>query len=265
MPADAAPLEPHGATLGRIDLNADLGESEERATDEALLDLVSTAHIACGVHAGSPETMRRTVAAALGRNVRIGAHPSYPDREGFGRRELDRPVELVADDVAYQVGALQGIAQTLGGAVTSVKPHGALYHRVSLDHECARAVAQAVALVAPSAQLVLAAGSPGLGAARACGVWATAEGFADRRYRPDGSLVDRGEADAVIVDPEEAARAALGLVRSQSVRTSDGPMTLVVDTICVHGDTPGAVAVAHAVRAALLEQGIAIGAPPGSS
>jgi UPF0271 protein len=262
MPAEHPASQ--GPPPATIDLNADLGESEpfEASSEEALLDLVSSAHIACGFHAGGPETMRRTVAAALERGVRIGAHPSYPDRAGFGRRELGRPAALVADDVVYQVAALQGIAVAHGAGVESVKPHGALYHRASADAACARAVARATAAVVPGARLVLAAGSSGIDAARAEGLAVVGEGFADRRYLPDGTLVPRSEPGAVIVDPEAAARAALRLVERGSVETDGGEVPLGVGTICVHGDTPGAVAVAAAVRAALLEAGIAIEAPP---
>ncbi len=246
-----------------VDLNADVGElAGEPGTplpDRSLLDLVTTAHVACGFHAGDPELMRRTVTAALAAGVVVGAHPSYPDRRGFGRHPMDRSPSLVADDVAYQVGALQAVARTCGGRVRSVKAHGALYNRMAVDEACTLAVAGAVAALGDDLVLVVPAGSLAEAVARRQGVPTATEGFCDRGYLPDGTLAPRSTAGAVVTDPEEAGRRAVAMAVNGRVTAVDGrELPLRCDTLCVHGDTPGAVAVAAAVRRALTGAGVGL-------
>jgi UPF0271 protein len=254
-PADRVPAHGEPRT---IDLNADVGEGSD---DRPLLDVVTTVHVACGFHAGDPAVMRRTVAAAAAAGVAVGAHPSYPDREGFGRRPMDRSPAEVADDVVYQLGALDGLARAAGATVRSVKPHGALYNRMAVDEPCARAVAAAVAGYRSELVLVVPAGSTALAVARDEGVPVVAEAFCDRGYRADGSLVPRAEPGSLIVDPDEAARRAVALAVDGRVIAVDGTeFRLDCDTLCVHGDTPGATAIAAAVRRALGEAGVTVAA-----
>jgi UPF0271 protein len=240
-----------------VDLNADVGESSPGA-DDGLVPLVSTVHIACGVHAGDAETMRHVVERAVESGVAVGAHPSYPDREGFGRRELHRPPERIAEDVVQQVGALDAMARWCGTRVVSVKAHGALYHRIATDAECAAAVAEALSSVYASLSVVLPAevGDGAASAAReavaAFGFSSRSEGFCDRGYRRDGSLVARTEPGALITEPDLAARQACSLAIDHAVESVEGTsITLRPDTLCIHGDTPGAAAIAAAVRRAL--------------
>jgi 5-oxoprolinase (ATP-hydrolysing) subunit A len=241
-----------------VDLNADVGEGSD---DRPLLDVVTTVHVACGFHAGGPAVMRRTVAAAVATGVVVGAHPSYPDRDGFGRRPMDRGPAEVADDVLYQVGALDGIARAGGTIVRSVKPHGALYNRLAADEPCARAVAGAVAAYGNGLVLVVPAGSAAVAIARDEGVPVVAEAFCDRGYLADGSLVPRSAIGALVVDPAEAARRAVALAVDGHVTAVDGTtLELDCDTLCVHGDTPGATAIAAAVRRSLGVAGVAVAA-----
>jgi UPF0271 protein len=248
-----------------IDLNADLGEAADEdgiATERALLGLVTTAHVACGGHAGDDESMRATVAAALEHSVAVGAHPSYPDRAGFGRdpMEVDRG-ELQAS-LADQLRALDRICRAAGTTIASVKPHGALYEEVGKGgaiYETLRDAVRAVcgpdtALVLPSAcramAMVLRDGVPGL-----------EEGFCDRTYRADCGLVDRAVPGAVLSDPAEAAAQALSLAKGAVVAADGTLLTLWVDTLCVHGDSPGAVAMAEAVRGTLERADMDVVAP----
>lgn len=263
-----------------IDLNADVGEAADPAggaVETALMGVVTTVHVACGFHAGDPEVMRRTVAAAVEAGVAVGAHPSYPDREGFGRRDLDRHADRVAEDVLHQVGALQAVAAALGAPVVSVKAHGALYHRLWRDPQCAGAVASALAAFGNGWALVLpapASGEPAAAAearriAGATGLPVRGEAFCDRAYRRDGSLVPRGERGALLTDPASAAAQALALVRDGGVpvgrRGAGGRLEIRPDTLCVHGDTPGALEIAFAVRARLEASDVVVVAPaPGS-
>jgi UPF0271 protein len=249
--------EPHAR---RIDLNADVGETPEPRAGEAfsgiatvpLLGLVTTAHVACGFHAGGPIVMRRTVEAAASAGVVVGAHPSYDDPEGFGRRPLERAPALVADDVARQLDALAAVTDDAGVAIRSVKPHGALYHRVATDKECAVAVAGVVREHGADLVMVLPAGAPTRAAVEESGVAVVAEGFCDRAYLADGTLAPRSEEGSVIVDPAEAARRAVSLATEGCVHASDGTRLVVeCDTLCIHGDTPDAATIAAAVRRAL--------------
>ncbi len=225
-----------------IDLNCDLGEG--CAFDAELMPLITSASIACGFHAGDPATARSALEVAARHQVRAGAHPSFPDREHFGRRELDRSEEEVFADCVYQIGALAGLARAVGTPLSHVKPHGALYNMACRDDAFARPVVGATALFG----LPL-FGLPGsrLEALSAGRCRFVAEGFADRRYRPDGSLVPRPEPDAFVHDPGEAVRQVEWLIRARGVRT-----------LCVHGDNPQALAFVRELRAALTRQGITI-------
>jgi 5-oxoprolinase (ATP-hydrolysing) subunit A len=241
-----------------VDLNADIGEGDD---DGRLFDAVTTVHVACGFHAGGPAVMHRTVAAAVAAGVAVGAHPSYPDRGGFGRRPMDRSSAEVADDVLYQVGALDGIARACGTRVRSVKPHGALYNRLAADEPCARAVAGAVAAYGEGLVLVVPAGSAALAIARDEGVAVVAEAFCDRGYLADGSLAPRSAPGALVADPAEAGRRAVALAVGGRVTALCGTeLRLDCDTLCVHGDTPGAATIAAAVRRALRDAGVTVAA-----
>ena len=245
-----------------IDLNADLGESYgswSMGDDEALLDVVTSANVACGFHAGDPVTMLRTCLAAAARGVTVGAHPSYPDLVGFGRRHMElSPEELTAATV-YQVGALDACCRAAGTRLAYVKPHGALYHDVSCSRTLARAFVLGVLGVAPLAVLGP-AGSELLTAASELGLLTAAEVFADRGYRADGSLVPRGESGAIVDDADAVAERVVGMVTAGTVRATDGTLVPVVaDSICLHSDTPGAVALARRVRAALEDAGVELG------
>jgi UPF0271 protein len=240
-----------------IDLNADMGESFgawRMGDDIALLDVVSTANVACGFHAGDPVTMTRTVAAAAGRGVAIGAHVSYPDLVGFGRREMELSPEEIAADVRYQLGALIGIAHSVGAEVRHVKPHGALYNRASREPAVALAIAQAAAPL----PVMLLAGSPGLLAASTV-TRGVAECFADRSYEPDGTLTPRSAPDAVMHDPRAVAERAVRMAAQRRVVARDGSVIAIdAESLCVHGDTPGSVALAREIRGQLDAAGIAV-------
>ncbi|MGO9456669.1 MAG: 5-oxoprolinase subunit PxpA [Acidimicrobiales bacterium] len=264
MTAGARP----GADARRIDLNADVGETPEpgpggdpAGSDAAarLLALVTTAHVACGFHAGGPTVMRRTVAAAVANGVAVGAHPSYDDPEGFGRRPVDRSAGLVADDVARQLDALGTVTRESGTAIRSVKPHGALYHRIASDEDCAVAVADVVREWGAEVVLVLPARAPARAAVEARGVAVVAEAFCDRAYLPDGSLAPRSAPGSLVLDPAEVARRAVSLATGEGVRAVDGSrLALDCDTLCIHGDTPGAPSLGAAVRRALSAAGVAL-------
>ena len=238
-----------------VDLNADVGE--EGLYDEELLAIVTSASVACGYHAGSPAVMLATAAEAARRGVAVGAHPSYDDREGFGRRPVDIPAPDLFAAVVYQVGAMRAAAVAAGTGLAFVKPHGALYNRAASEAE----VAHPVVLAAATLGLPV-LGPPGSElerAASAQGVRLYREAFADRAYEADGSLAPRDHAGAVIEDPAEAARQAVDLVLRGTVRIRDGTeIPLSADSICIHGDTPGAVAVARAVRRALEGAGVSV-------
>jgi len=249
-----------------VDLNADVGEASDDAgvaVERALLGLVTSAHIACGGHAGDPESMRTTVQAALAAGVRVGAHPSYPDRAGFGRRPMDLSPGDLFSALASQLSALVAVTTALGTKVHSIKPHGALYGEVARGAQTYDVLLGVMAAHGgPDTALVLPSGAPAVDVARAAGVRVLREGFADRAYAADGSLVGRHVAGSVYGEPELARAQALELVTHGTVTASDGtPLTLDVDTICVHGDSPHAVAMAHAVRAGLDAAGIAVLAP----
>jgi UPF0271 protein len=243
----------------KIDLNADLGEGLD---DAPLLPFLSSANVACGLHAGGPSVMDRTVALALERGVRIGAHPGYPDRENFGRTDMQLAPGELHSLVLYQLGALDALVRARGGALSHVKAHGALYNRAARDRALARAFAEAVRAFREDLVVVGLAGSVQLEEARNAGLPAAGEAFADRRYLPDGSLMPRAQPGSVLHDPAEVAEQALAIVRDGSVVASDGSRVAVsAQTLCLHGDTKGAVELARAIRAALEGAGVEI-APP---
>jgi UPF0271 protein len=247
-----------------VDLNADLGEGFgvwELGDDAAMLDIVTSANLACGFHAGDPAGLARTSRAAAERGVRIGAQVSYRDLAGFGRRFIDvAPAELTAE-VIYQIGALQALARVAGSDVGYVKPHGALYNTIVTHREQARAVAEAVHAVDPTLPVLNLAGSVFFDEAERLGLRTVAEAFADRAYRPDGTLVPRREEGAVLHDPEQIAERVAGMVLSGQVLAVDGSRIDVrVESICVHGDSPGAVNIATAVRDRLLHDGVDLAA-----
>ena len=238
-----------------IDLNADLGE--EVGDDEAMLAIVTSANVACGFHAGSPTVLARTCAQAHRRGVAIGAQVSYPDREGFGRRYMAMDPEDLRADIVYQIGALAALASAAGTRVRYVKPHGALYNTIVKNREQARAVAAAVHTVDPGLPVLGLSGSAFFEEARRLGLRTVAEAFADRAYRPDGQLVSRREQGAVLHDPTQIAERVATMVTSGRVTAIDGSVIDVqVESVCVHGDSPGAVEIATAVRKRLLAEGI---------
>jgi UPF0271 protein len=238
-----------------IDLNCDLGESfgaYRIGADEEILPFVTSASVACGFHAGDPGTMRRTVAAAVARGVAVGAHPGLPDLQGFGRREKEVSADEVYEMVVYQVGALRGFTAAAGVELQHVKPHGALYNLAAARRALADAVARAVRDVDPGLVLFGLAGSHLVAAGREAGLRTAAEAFADRGYTPDGSLLPRSHPSAVVSDPEEVVRRALAMAGEGVVRAVDGrAITLEAQTLCVHGDTPGAAELARRLRHSL--------------
>jgi len=239
-----------------MDLNADLGEGMD---DGPILPFLTSANVACGLHAGGPATMDRTVAQALARGVRIGAHPGYPDRENFGRTAMDLPLEEVRALVHYQLGALDAFVRARGCRLSHVKAHGALYNRAAKDSPLARAIAEAVRAYRGDLVLVGLAGSAQLSEARAIGLRAVGEGFADRRYLPDGSLMPRSEPGSVLREAAEAAEQALRIAKDGFVVAADGSRVRVdAETLCLHGDTAGAVEMARAVRERLESAGVGI-------
>ena len=242
-----------------VDLNADLGEGEELTKgDVGVLDVVTSASVACGFHAGSPEVMRSTAAACVARGVTIGAHVSYRDRAGFGRRAMSTtPAALVAD-IVDQWAALTEQVGAVGGTVLFVKPHGALYHQMGVDPTVAAAVVDSLGRVGVGT-LVAQAGTVVAAVARRAGVRVVPEGFPDRAYLPDGRLASRAEPGALVEDPAEVGRRAVTLTRLGGAVAIDGTWTAVeVETLCIHGDTEGAAATARAVRAALEAEGVVV-------
>jgi 5-oxoprolinase (ATP-hydrolysing) subunit A len=221
-----------------------------------VLDVVTSANVACGFHAGDPATLLRTATAAAARGVVVGAQVSYPDLVGFGRRELAAtPAEITAD-VLYQIGGLDGICRAAGTRVRYVKPHGALYHRVSRDTAAAAGLVAAVRGYDPALPVLLLAGSPGLATVRAAGLTGVGECFADRAYTGDGGLVDRREPGAVLTDPAEVVPRAVRLAAGEVVTAGGSVLPVDAGSICLHGDTPGAAALARQVRDGLVAAGV---------
>ena len=240
-----------------IDLNADVGEGSP--ADAALIPLVSSVNIACGAHAGDTATMAHTVTLAVAQGCAIGAHPGYADPEHFGRRALDLPAPVIHRLVAEQIEALAGHVHAAGARLTHVKPHGALYNQAAREMDRAMAVAQAIHDVDPDLALVGLAGSVLLTAGRRLALRVAAEAFVDRRYEADGSLTPREYPDALIDDPEDAARQVLTLLHTGRLMTRTGQMIeLTADTFCVHGDNPAALALIQSLRERLAAVGIAV-------
>ena len=239
----------------RIDLNADVGEGVGQ--DPALMPHITSANVACGVHAGSPAVMRETVLLARQHGVAVGAHPSFPDREGFGRRDLRLPPLQIEDIVVSQIEALAAIAAAEDVRLQHVKPHGALFNVAVRDRSVADAIARAIALVDPALILFGLPASELIAAGKAAGLRTACEAFADRAYRPDGTLVPRTQPGALIDDAAQVLTRVAAIALERAVIAIDGtrvPITL--DTICVHGDTPGAAGLAARIRATLAASGI---------
>ena len=243
-----------------VDLNADLAEGFgiwQLGDDDAMLDIVTSANLACGFHAGNPLGLARACRAAAGRGVRIGAQVGYFDLAGFGRRRIEvEPAELTAE-VVYQIGALQALATAAGSALGYVKPHGALYNTIAVDRDQARAVAEAVHAVDPALPVLGGAGSVFFEEAERLSLRTVAEGFADRAYLPNGQLVPRSHEGAVLDEPDRIADRVARLVTAGEVEAVDGSIiSLSVESVCVHGDSPGAVRIAEAVRRRLTAEGV---------
>jgi len=246
--------------LMMVDLNCDMGESfgvYRLGLDEEVMPLITSANVACGFHAGDPQVMRRTVALAAEHGVAVGAHVSYPDLVGFGRRPMAVDPTELENDIIYQLGALQGFCQATGVRLRHVKPHGALYNTAQQDRRTAEAVARAVAAFDPSLLVFAQSGSVMAEVARAAGLRVVQEVFADRAYTPEGRLVSRRLPGAVIHDPDTVAERALQMVASGKVTAVDGSqVTVAAETICVHGDTPDAVELIRRIRQRLDGAGV---------
>ena len=245
-----------------IDLNADLGEGFGRwrlTDDEGLLSVVTSANVACGFHAGDPATMRRVCELAAERGVTVGAQVSYRDLAGFGRRAMDVPSAELAAEVAYQIGALEVFARTAGTRVAYVKPHGALYNRVVRDEEQAAAVVDGVLLAGGALPVLGLPGSRVLERAAEAGLPAVPEAFADRAYTDQATLVPRGQEGAVVTDPDSVVARSVELARAGTVTARSGAVVAVrARSLCVHGDTPGAVDLARRVRERLEASGVRV-------
>ena len=245
-----------------IDLNCDMGESFgpwRMGADESVMPHITSANIACGAHAGDPGVMRRTVRLARAAGVAVGAHPGFADLQGFGRREMTIDPSDVEDSLIAQIGALAAIAKAEGSALQHVKAHGALYNMAARDRSLADAIARAIASIDTSLIMFGLPNSPMLHAGRAAGLRVAAEGFADRAYQSDGSLAPRSRPGSVIHDIEAVVARAVRMAREGVVLTPEGAeVALRVDTICVHGDTPGAAELTRRIRAALEAAGATV-------
>jgi UPF0271 protein len=245
-----------------IDLNCDMGEgygAYRMAPDRELLEHVTSASVACGFHAGDPRTMDATVQAAVAAGVAVGAHVSYPDLVGFGRRHIQVSGEELTTDVLFQIGALEAFCRRHGTSVAYVKAHGALYNDLAEDESLADALAAALLAYGGDLPALVLAGSPAVAVLQGRGVPVAREGFADRAYTPDGRLAPRRAGGAVITDPVEVTDRALRLAAGESVTASDGTdVEIGADSICIHGDTPGSVGLARRVRQALLGRGVEV-------
>lgn len=245
-----------------IDLNSDVGENSAGrvvSDDAAMLQIVTSANVSCGFHAGTPEGIRTTLATAVREGVVIGAHPSYQDAENFGRTEMDLDPATLQAHIEYQLGALGALAAAVGGRMAYVKPHGALYNTIARDERQARVAVAAIRAIDPGLVLLGLSGGVVLSVARRAGLRAVAEAFADRAYLPDGRLVPRTQPDAVLHDPDAVAERMVRLVAEGVVPAADGtPVRIDAESICVHGDSPGAVAMAEQIRRMLQAAGIPI-------
>ncbi|WKD61538.1 LamB/YcsF family protein [Corynebacterium ciconiae DSM 44920] len=245
-----------------IDLNADLGESfghYQVGDDSALLEIISSANVACGVHAGDPEVLLHTLRLAADKKVRVGAHPGYRDLQGFGRRAMAYTPEQLYAELVYQIGAVQAAATAVGIEVEYVKPHGAMYNTIAIDKPLADAVCAAVRDVDSSLALMCLAGAPITQWAMDAGLSVIREAFADRRYTPDARLAPRGTAGAVITDPAAASAQATAIAAGQPIRAIDGSeIHIEADSLCVHGDSPAAVALARCIRRSIEDAGMQV-------
>jgi UPF0271 protein len=245
-----------------IDLNSDLGENVSSrivSDDAAMLELVSSANVSCGFHAGNDAGIRETLAAAVRQDVVIGAHPSYRDYENFGRTEMDVDSAILQADVEFQLGALMGLASAVGGSVRYVKPHGALYNTIAHDPRQAADVVAAIRAIDPTLVLLGLSGGVVLDIASKAGLAVASEAFADRSYRPDGQLVSRAHEGAVLHDPAVVAERMARLVDDGVIRAIDGTdVRIDAQSICVHGDSPGSVAMAAEIKRMLQHNGISI-------
>ncbi|WP_257667613.1 LamB/YcsF family protein [Parapedobacter tibetensis] len=248
-----------------IDLNCDMGETagnQPGSPDEALLDYVSSANIACGFHAGDAQRMQLTVHAALTKGVAIGAHPGLPDLDGFGRQEIRVTANEVYQLTTYQIGALYGFVKAAGGKLHHVKPHGALYNMAARDADLAGGLVTALYDFDPKLILYALAGSEMIKAAQGKGIAVAAEGFSDRTYQADGSLTPRNHTDSLVTDVQEAIKQSIMLTKYQQViSVTNSVIFHQVDTMCIHGDTPYAAEFAQAIHGALVQEGIMIKAP----
>jgi UPF0271 protein len=248
----------------RIDLNGDVGEASSRGAaqrDSALMSHITSANVACGFHAGNPEVMRAIVILAREHGVAVGAHPGFPDPDGFGRRELQFSAPDVEDFVAYQIGALADIAAAEGVRLRHIKPHGALFNMAVRSVALADAIARAAMVIDRSLILVGLPGSEIVAAGKRAGLRTASEGYADRAYQPDGTLVPREQPGAVIDDPDRVVSRAVRMVQDQEVEAADGGcVPLMIDTLCMHGDTPGAADLAAGIRAAFVQAGVEVNA-----
>ena len=246
----------------RIDLNCDLGESYgiyHLGQDEDVMRSITSANVACGFHGGDPMVIRRTIRLAREANVAVGAHPSFADLLGFGRREMHVPADEVEDLVLFQIAAVAGVAKAEGVGLQHVKAHGALNNMASREPALARAIARAVAAFDRSLALIALAGSCVMEAGRAEGLRVVSEVYADRAYEPDGSLVSRRKPGSVIHEPDDVVRRVVRMATDGTVAASDGStLRLDAESVCVHGDTPGAVAIAAAVRQGLGAAGVTV-------
>jgi 5-oxoprolinase (ATP-hydrolysing) subunit A len=248
--------------IPRVDLNADVGESfgaRHVGDDEPIFRCVTSANVACGIHAGDPNVIAATIKAAADHKVAVGAHPSYPDTTGFGRQSIDVPSDELRHVIVYQIGAVDALARSLGVSLVHVKPHGALYNDAAKNAALAATVASAVAAYDRNLILVGLAGSHSLAAGKAAGLRVAAEAFCDRVYEPDGSLRSRSHPDALIDDPRKAAAQAVEIaVNQQAIARNGKPVEVRAQTLCIHGDAPNAVVVASAIRQALIAAGVEI-------
>jgi UPF0271 protein len=245
-----------------VDLNCDMGEStaiQKIGADELIMPLISSANIACGFHGGDPEVIAATIDLAKKNQVAIGAHPSFPDQENFGRKEMELDPQAIRKIIIYQVSAMIGMAASMNAVLTHVKPHGALYNMAARRQDYAEAVANAVMTIDPKLVLFGLAGSKMLSVAAEIGLTTCAEVFADRSYQDDGSLTPRSQPGAMIKDVQQAVQQVVGMVKEGRVRSMNGRwIELKADTVCIHGDTPGAAEYAKAIRHGLEEAGIII-------
>lgn len=245
-----------------IDVNSDLGESvggNAVSDDAVIIEVVSSANVACGFHSGDPHDIARTVEAAAARGVAVGAHVGYRDIPGFGRRFIDMDPAELADEVLYQIGALDALAGSKGSAVTYVKPHGALYNTIVHHEEQAQAVIDGIKAFSRDLPVLLLPGAVAIEKAEKAGLRAVREAFADRNYNPDGTLVSRREPDAVVSDPDAVAARVVQLARERTLVARDGTtIDIDAESLCVHGDSPGSVELARRIVGALRDADIEI-------